>query len=753
MIVTPNRLGLCLCACALGASAFSAQAQFTGFAPAQGYGTFEAPSDTILADLDGDGDLDIAATVNGPDTFDEIVVLINNGDGTFGGAVLYGVGGAPRGLAAADMDLDGDIDLLCANRGSADVSLLRNNGDGTFLAEVIIPAGTLPQDIAVADFNVDGKPDFVVTNGDDNSHVRVYLGDASGTNWVAPTIWTTNNGGGTGGAFPNSVIAKDLNFDGAPDIVTANQGSDTLTILYNTGIGSFFTGDFATFVTTGDNPSDLACADMNGDGAQDLVVVNRLDNSVSVHFNNSNGGAVAFPTFPTSSTTTTPSQPESVITADLGAEEGDGDQDLLITTFGNLRVRLNTGAGVFVDGGTFPFGSGSGEPAAGDLDGDGDIDAIVPSAGSSEIGVYLNQTIIIGGADPVARIDSPASFGLSGSCICQSGSDITGVADVPGGVFASYLLEYRPVSDPMGWVTIINSVDSVPDPGGVLGMMSVGGLGEGLYLIRLTVENSSGVSDTAEIVVWVSTDYDTLDWFLARGNLATGNVSSAEIVGGNACVYGTANDNNCGPDEYIVEYSVADANTWMLVDPGNPVFAGARINSLLADWDTTMVPDGAYDVRVVASNGCGDMKTFQQNGVVVDNIAPIAEITAPLNCDVFNPTGMLDFVGTAFDANIGSWSLSYTGGDENGWVTIASGTNNVVDDVIASWDISSLRPCAYTVRLRVTDKAIVNCNSGRSRSFYTSINVGCIADLAEPYNVLDFTDVLAFLASFGAGCP
>jgi len=753
MTAISNRLRLCLSVGALGACTFSSMAQFQGFAPAQGYGTIQSPQDTILADLDNDGDLDIGTTISGPDTFDEVVVLLNNGDGTFGSATMFGVGGNPNGLAAADMDLDGDIDLLCANRDSDDVSLLRNNGNGTFLTEVIIPAGSLPQDIAVADFNVDGKPDFVVTNADDNSHVRVYFGDASGTNWGAPTIWTTQNGGGTGGQFPNGVIAKDLNFDGAPDIVTANQGSDTLSVLYNIGNGTFFSGDFAIFVTTGNNPGDLACSDMNGDGAPDLVVSNRLDNTISVHFNNSNGGAMTFPSFPTSNTTGTGGTPEGVITADFGAEEGDGDQDLLVATSGNLRVRLNTGAGSFVDGGTFPFGAGSSEPAAGDLDGDGDTDAVFPSPLTDEVGVFLNQSIIIGGADPVARIDSPASFGLSGSCICLDGSDITGVADVPDGVFDSYLLEYRPVSDPMGWVTIVNSMDSVAEPGGVLGTMNVGGLGEGLYLIRLTVENSSGISDTAEIVVWVSSNYNSLDWFFAKRSLSTGDMTSAEIVGGNACLYGTANDNNCGPDEYIAEFSEAGAESWMLVDGSNPVFTGNRLNSLLADWDTTAVGDGAYDVRIIAFNGCGDSRTVRRDGILVDNTAPIAEISSPLNCDPFNPIGLLDISGTAFDDNIGSWSLAYTGGDENNWVSIASGSNNVIDDVIASWDISSLRPCAYTIRLRVSDRAIVNCDSGRLREFYTSINIGCRADLAEPYNELDFSDVLAFLTAYGAGCP
>jgi hypothetical protein len=728
-------------------------AQFAGFADQTPYPTIDSTTDCILADLDNDGDLDFAGNSLREATFDRAVVLLNNGDGTFGSPAFYGVGSSPVAIASADMDLDGDIDLILANRDTDDLSLLLNNGNGTFLAEIIIPAGGLPIDLAIADFNTDGRPDIAVSDSG-QSNVRVYFGGADVTSWGPPNfVLTTHGGGGTGGQAPNNLIAKDLNLDGAPDIATSNAGSDTLTIMYNTGSGSFFSGDFAILVDTGENPGDLACADMNGDGEPDLIVIDRIDNTVSVHFNNWNGGANTFPTFPTSTTIAVAGSPEGLAIADLGAEEGDGDKDILVATISaGVNVLLNNGSGVLTDGGNYGTSSDS-EPAAGDLDGDGDADVVLCNAPANQINVLLNATLVIGGPDPVARIDSPSAFGLSGSCVCLAGSEVTGVADVPGGVFESYRLEYRPVSSPTDWTTIVNSFDSVPEPGGLLGMMDVGGLAEGLYLLRLCVESASGLSSTAEQVVWVSTDYDSLDWILARGNIAAGDVSSAEIVGGNACLFGTAADGNCGPDEYMVEFSRAGEEDWMLIDPNFASYPGGKVNQLLADWDTTGVDDGAYDLRVVASNGCGDMKTVQRSNILVDNTPPVAQIDSPLNCDPFNPTGMLDIVGTASDENISGWSLAYTGGDTNAWVTIASGNESVTNGVIASWDIASLRPCAYTIRLRVSDKAVVNCNSGRTREFYTSINIGCRADLAPPYNELNFDDVLAFLTSFGAGCP
>ncbi|MFI4896748.1 MAG: FG-GAP repeat domain-containing protein, partial [Phycisphaerales bacterium JB059] len=332
-----------------------ALAQFAGFAEEVSYSVVDATTDCVLADLDSDGDLDFAGNSLGPATFDRAGVLLNNGDGTFGSPAFYGVGSVPLAIASADMDLDGDIDLILANRDTEDLSLLRNNGNGTFLAEIIIPVGTLPVEVAVADFNTDGRPDIAVSDSSE-SNVRVFFGGPDVTSWGAPNfILTSHGGGGTGGFAPNNMIARDVNLDGAPDIVTSNAGSDTLTIMYNTGSGSFFSGEFAILVDTGDNPGDLACEDMNGDGEPDLVVIDRIDNTVSVHFNNWDGGANAFPTFPSSTTIPVSGVPEGIAIADLGAEEGDGDRDLLISTIvGGVRVQLKKRPGVINHNGANP---------------------------------------------------------------------------------------------------------------------------------------------------------------------------------------------------------------------------------------------------------------------------------------------------------------------------------------------------------------------------------------------------------------
>ncbi len=98
--------------------------------------------------------------------------------------------------------------------------------------------------------------------------------------------------------------------------------------------------------------------------------------------------------------------------------------------------------------------------------------------------------------------------------------------------------------------------------------------------------------------------------------------------------------------------------------------------------------------------------------------------------------------GTAFDDNLASWTLQYTGGDASGWVTINSANAPVVGGLLGWWDTTALRPCAYTLRLVVRDSAVINCNNAIHHwSEYTvSVNVGACGD----FDVDDVGDVDLF---------
>jgi hypothetical protein len=163
-----------------------------------GDGTFQAavnysagtnPSSIAVGDFNGDGKQDLA--VANADIFNfgvsGISILLGNGDGTFKTAVNHG---AEAGfLTVADLNGDGKLDLAATNGKS--VGILLGNGDGTFQPQVEYAAGSSPSSLAVGDFNGDGRLDIAVADRA-NSTVSVLLQPGlSGPNaTLSPTILT-----------------------------------------------------------------------------------------------------------------------------------------------------------------------------------------------------------------------------------------------------------------------------------------------------------------------------------------------------------------------------------------------------------------------------------------------------------------------------------------------------------------------------------------------------------------------------------
>lgn len=132
------------------------------------------PDGVAAADLDGDGDFDIATATSGTN-LNFATVFLNLGSAAFAAAASYPTGGVdPSGIAAADLDFDGDRDLAVSNQGSANVSLLANVGTGVFGAPSLLAAGTTPEILAAEDLDSNGATDLVTVNRDANS-VSVFL--------------------------------------------------------------------------------------------------------------------------------------------------------------------------------------------------------------------------------------------------------------------------------------------------------------------------------------------------------------------------------------------------------------------------------------------------------------------------------------------------------------------------------------------------------------------------------------------------
>jgi hypothetical protein len=185
------------------------------------------PIEPVLADFDGDHDLDIAVTNN---SNNNVTILLNNGSAGFTAASgsPVAVGSSPRGMAAGDIDRDGDTDLAVVNFLGNNVTILLNDGHGHFTAAgATVPTGNNPYNVTLADIDGDHDLDMAVTNSGSSS-LSVFLNDGQGN--FTPEA----NSPYAVGVSPGGVVAADFNHDGLRDLATANFGSNTTSVLLNT---------------------------------------------------------------------------------------------------------------------------------------------------------------------------------------------------------------------------------------------------------------------------------------------------------------------------------------------------------------------------------------------------------------------------------------------------------------------------------------------------------------------------------------
>lgn len=388
-------------------------------------------SGVAVADVNGDGKPDLivlnCGNCYGPSSITNpgsIGVMLGNGDGTFQPAVLYGAGtSSPRFVVVADVNGDGKLDLVVANRCidngclvEAVVAVLLGNGDGTFQAAVTYNTGGLfATSVAVADVNGDGKPDLVVGNDCADSNcdgsVGVLLGNGDGTFQAASTYLT----GGSDAVF---VAVADVNSDGRPDLLAGtvcNGGvcgsGGTVAVLLGNGDGTFqsavlySSGGLLGFYGSG---GALVVTDIDKDGKLDLVVENNeccnsVDASVGILLGSGDG------TF------------KNVVTyrSDAGGpgtsvavEDVDGDSKLDVVTtdecsagncinHGLVAVRLGNGDGTLQTEQTYDSGGFlTNSVAIADLNGDGKPDLVVANICAdntltcqiSSVGVLMNNS-------------------------------------------------------------------------------------------------------------------------------------------------------------------------------------------------------------------------------------------------------------------------------------------------------------------------------------------------------------------------
>lgn len=230
-------------------------------------------------DFNGDGHRDLVT-----DSWAEnkVTVVFGDGRGRFSSpGVQFAVGKRPyERVRVADVNGDGYPDIITTNLDGDDVTILIGDGRGGFAqaAGSPFPAGKTPFGVAVADLNGDGTLDLAVVNFSghpeqaENDGVTILLGDGKGGfKIMAGSPFPA-------GHAPIRLAIGDVNGDGIPDVVTVNLASNDITILLG-GRGAFTRADT---IAVGNKPYGVAVGDLNGDGKADIVVANSLDNNISV---------------------------------------------------------------------------------------------------------------------------------------------------------------------------------------------------------------------------------------------------------------------------------------------------------------------------------------------------------------------------------------------------------------------------------------------------------------------------------------
>jgi photosystem II stability/assembly factor-like uncharacterized protein len=321
----------------------------------------------------------------------------------FSPKVDFAAGTDQFSVATGDLDSDGKVDLVVANRSSNTVSVYRNTSSSgsittsSFAPKVDFVTGASPVSVSIGDLDGDGKPDLAVANNVSNT-VSV-LRNTSSSGSITTASFASKVDFTTGGS-PFSVTIGDLDGDGKADLAVANRSSNMVSIYRNTSSsGSINTGSFATKVdfTTGIDPYSVAIGDLDSDGKADLAVVNLEGNTVSVFRNTSSSGSITTASFAAKVDFATGAGPASLAIGDL---DGDGKADLALAnsrsdTFSVFRNISSSGSittASFAAKVDFITGTGSGSLAIADLDGDGKADLAVANFDSNTASVFRNTS-------------------------------------------------------------------------------------------------------------------------------------------------------------------------------------------------------------------------------------------------------------------------------------------------------------------------------------------------------------------------
>jgi hypothetical protein len=653
-------------------------------------GLSSQPGSVAISNFNNDNHIDIAATgiVN-----NGIFVLTVYGNETFGGELGFSTGNnsLPQQLCGNDLNNDNRTDVVTANIGSDSVSVLLGQDNGTFAPVMTYSTGigSTPRRLAIADVNNDNRLDIITANEGTDS-VGILLGYGDGSFATVLTFSTAI------GSRPYAVAVGDVNNDEHLDILSANHDSNSISILFGDGNGTF--SKLAVFlISYNSGPSSINLADFNSDNCLDIAITNGVGGNLCVFLGYGNGSFGTQMTYPFGPN----SQPYYAVIADFNH---DNRYDIAVPFFGNDEVVIffGYGNGSFQVARTFFTGSAS-QPhgiAVADFNNDTQLEIVVSLTGTHEIAIltqyfaanFSNQITYSTGSAPQAYSIAMADFNhdnRSDIVVANSGTDDLNISfGLGNGTFESQMIystgiDSHPQYVITGDINNDNNLDIIVVNSKHDSIGTIMGYGNGTFATETvyptgTNSHPSAVvlgdfnNDNRSDLLVVNTDTDSLamfigfDYALFKTPVTYGSI---ENLGPQAIVTSDFNNDNyldiaaaffnSGTVGILLGYGNGSFDDMMTYPQENDsILAALAVDDVNNDdkLDIVVVDYGTNNIVILLGYGNGSFATSMIFSTGNDS-RPYAIVIAD-----FNKDGRLDVAVANFESNNVGILLGYSNG-------------------------------------------------------------------------------------------
>ncbi|RFZ83275.1 hypothetical protein DYU05_14155 [Mucilaginibacter terrenus] len=371
----------------------------------------EGPTSLGTADLDGDGKVDLVVANGLSNTisiYRNISVMGTINANSFAPKFDIPTGFLPNNLDIADLDGDGKLDIVVANYVSNTLSIFKNQAvanvlsAASFKQRVDIPTAIYPYVIKMGDLDLDGKPDITIAHSYVGVALSIIKNSSSYDNIAAAGFSTTSELASGNGYY--SVAVADLNNNNKPDIILTDVLKNNLSIFDNIGSNNWGLDLFNSPKVFNTQPTPLVVntGDMDGDGRTDLITSNFGDNLgpnpkssffLGILLNKDAEGGISANSFGPVQNFETGRIPQGSAVGDI---DGDGKLDAITTNYDESTISIlhNTstvGSLSFDPRVDLPVGINPQSVKIVDLDGDGKADIVTTNNLSNTISIYRNN--------------------------------------------------------------------------------------------------------------------------------------------------------------------------------------------------------------------------------------------------------------------------------------------------------------------------------------------------------------------------